>query len=81
MDDDLELPRKPLKISTKVYNGAHVQDVGNEKVENDSNSLIATNVAPCSSAAPLNIMTVMAFELVQIRKRRTEITKLLKQLK
>ena len=28
-DDDLEMPYKPLKISTKVYTDAHVQDVGN----------------------------------------------------
>ena len=68
MDDDLELPRKPLKISTKVYNGAHVQDVGNEKVENDSNSLIATNVAPCFSAAPLSQKENRDYKVVEVVK-------------
>ena len=81
VDDDLEMPKKLLKISTKVYIGAYVQDVGNEELENDFDSLIANNVATGSFAAHLKIMTIMASELVQIRKRRTKITKLLKQLK
>ena len=78
VDDDLELPRKPLKISTKVYTSAHVQDGGNEEVENDSDSPITDNVTTGFSVAPLNIMIVMASDLVQICKKRIKITKLLK---
>ena len=81
MDDDLEMPKKLLKISTKVYTGAYVQDVGNEEHKNDFDSPIADNVATGSFASPLNIMIVMASKLVQIHKRRTKITKSLKQLK
>ena len=78
VDDDLDLLRKPLKISNKVYIGAYVQDVGNEEVENDYDSPITDNVATGSFVAPLNIMIVMAFELMHIRKKIINITKLLK---
>ena len=54
-----------------MYTGAYVQDVGNEEVEIDSNVLGVDNVAKSSSAAHLNIMTIMALELVRIRQRRT----------
>ena len=58
-----------------MYTGAHIQDVGNEEVEVDSNLPVAENVATSSSATPLNIMTVMASELVRIHKRIREIFK------
>ena len=74
-------PRKPLKISTKVYTGAHVQDVGNEEVGDDSDTPVVDNVGTGSFTAPLNIMTIMAFDWVQIRKKRIKIVKLLKKLK
>ena len=47
----------------------------------DFDSPITHNVATGSSVAPFTILTVMASDLVQIRKRRTKITKLMKQLK
>ena len=62
MDDDLEMPRKLLKISTKVYTGAHVQNVGNDEVGDDSDSLVANNIATGSFVTLLNIMIVMAFD-------------------
>ena len=44
-DDDLEMPRKPLKIFTKVYTSAHVQDVGNKEFAIDFDVLIVDLVA------------------------------------
>ena len=38
--DTLEEHRKTLKISSKVYTGAHVQNVDNADVEEDPDSLI-----------------------------------------
>ena len=80
-NDDLEMPQKFLKISTKVYTSAHVQDVGNEEVEIDFDVPVADPIATSSFAAPLSIMTVMYSELVRIRQRRTKIAKQIKQLK
>ena len=64
-----------------MYIGAYVQDVGNKEVENDFDVPIINNVATSSFATPLNIMTVMASELVQIHQKRIEISKQMTQLK
>ena len=66
--DDLDMPRKPLSIYTKVYIGAHVQDVGNEDVDIDYDNLVTDNVATSSFAAPLNIIDLMTSELTKIRQ-------------
>ena len=52
VDADLEVPRKPLKIFTKLYTGAHVQDVGN-----DYDSPVTDNVEIGSPTAPFTILT------------------------
>ena len=65
--DDLDMPRKPLSISTKVYIGAHIQDVGNEDADIDLDNPITDSVATSSSMAPMNIMDIMASELTKIR--------------
>ena len=73
--DDLDIPRKPLSFSTKVYTGAHVQDVGNEDADIDLDNPVIDSVATRSSVAPMNIMDIMAFKLTKIRQRRIEIVK------
>ena len=78
--DDLDMPWKPLGISTKVYTGAHVQDVGNEDADIDPDNPVTDSVATSFSAAPLNIMDLMASELTKIRQRRIEIVKQIQQL-
>ena len=78
--DDLDMPRKPLSISTKVYTRAHVQDVGNEDVDIDLDNPIPENVATSSFAAPLNIMDLMASELTKVRQRSEEHTSELQSL-
>ena len=40
----LEQPRNPIKISTKLYQGAHIPDVDNDLMEEDLGSLVADNV-------------------------------------
>ena len=37
----LKVPRKPLKISTKVYTGAHFHNVDNDELKEDSDALVA----------------------------------------
>ena len=73
--DDLDMPRKPLSISTKVYTRAHVQDVGNEDADIDPDNHVTDSVATSSSAAPLKIMDFMASELTKVRQRKVEIVK------
>ena len=73
--DDLDMPRKPLSISTKVYTRAHVQDVGNEDADIDPDNPVTNNVATSSSTAPLKIMDLMASELTNVHQRRVEIVK------
>ena len=65
--DDLDMPRKPLSFSTKVYTGAHVQDVGNEDANIDHDNPVTDSVATNSSVAPMNIMDIMTSELTKIR--------------
>ena len=74
-EDDLDMPRKPLSISTKVYTGAHVQDVGNEDVDIDPDNPVTNSVATSSSTTPLNIIDLMTSELIKIRQKRIEIVK------
>ena len=64
--DDLDMARKPLSISTKVYTGAHVQDVGNEDADIDPNNPVIDSVATSSSVTPMSIMDIMASELIKI---------------
>ena len=52
----LEEPRKPLKISIKVYTSSHVQDMDNDDVKEDPGSLISEDVAIEPSAKPLFIL-------------------------
>ena len=78
--DDLDMPRKPLSISTKVYTGAHVQDVGNEDADIDPDNLVTDSVPTSSSAAPLKIMDLMTSKLTKVRQRRVEIVKQIQQL-
>ena len=73
--DDLDMPRKPLSISTKVYIGAHVQHVGNEDADIDPDNPVTDSVATSSFTAPLNIMDLMASELTKVRQKRIEIVK------
>ena len=73
--------RKPLSISTKVYTRAQVQDVGNEDADIDPDNPVTDSVATSSSAAPLNIMDLMASELTKVRQRRIEIVKQIQQLR
>ena len=41
----LEQPRHPIKISTKLYQGAHIPDVDATLMEEDLDSPVADNVA------------------------------------
>ena len=41
----LEQSRHPIKISTKLYQSAHIPDVDNDLMEEDLGSLVADNVA------------------------------------
>ena len=52
--DDLDMPRKPLSISSKVYTRAHVQDVGNEDVDIDLDNPVTDSVATSSFMAPIS---------------------------
>ena len=73
--DDLDMVRKPLSISTKVYTGTHVQDVGNEDADIDPDNPVTDSVATSSSVASMNIMDIMTSELTKICQRRIEIVK------
>ena len=75
------MPRKPLSISTKVYIGTHVQNVGNEDADIDLGNPVIDSVATSSFAAPLNIMDLMASELIKVLQRRIEIVKQIQQLR
>ena len=46
----LEQPRHPLKISTKLYQGAQIPNVDNDLMEEDSDSPVANNVATNAAA-------------------------------
>ena len=71
--DDLDMPRKPLSFSTKVYIGAHVQDVSNEDADIDHDNLVTDSVAISSSIVPMNIMDIMAFELTKICREKLKL--------
>ena len=79
--DDLDMPRKPLSISSKVYTRAHVQDVGNEDVDIDLDNLVTDSVATSSSVAPMSIIDLLASKLTKIRQKRIEIVKQIQQLR
>ena len=74
------MPKKPLSISTKVYTGAHVQDVGNEDADIDPDNPVTDSVATSSFAAPLNIIDLMVSELTKVRQKKIEIVKQIQQL-
>ena len=76
----LEQPRHPIKISTKLYQGAHIPDVDATLMEEDPDSPVADNVAT-DAAANVTPFKFLSFQLVQIRKRRLEVAKRLKNIR
>ena len=76
----MEQPRHPIKISTKLYQGAHIPDVDNDLMEKDLDSSVANNVAT-NAAVNVTPFKFLSFQLVQIRKRRLEVAKHLKNIR
>ena len=76
----LEQPRNPIKISTKLYQSAHIPDVDNDLMEEDLGSLIADNVAT-NVVANVTPFKFLSSQLVQIRKMRLEVAKHLKNIR
>ena len=76
----LEQPWRPIKIFTKLYQGAHILDVDNEVLEKDLDFLVANDVATnaSSNVTPFHFLSS---QIVQIRKRRLEVVKHLKHIK
>ena len=75
----LEQPRHPIKISTKLYQGAHIPDVDDNLMEEEPDSPVADPVA--TDAANVTSFQFLSFQLVQIRKRRLEVAKRLKTIR
>ena len=78
-EEVLEQPRHPIKISTKLYQGAHIPDVDANLMEEDPDSPIVDTVAT-DDAANVTPFKFLSFQLVQIRKRRLEVAKRLKNI-
>ena len=76
----LEQPRHPIKISTKLYQGAHIPDVDDNLMEEDPDSLVADTVAT-DVAANVTPFKFLSFQLVQIQKKRLEVAKKLKNIR
>ena len=76
----LEQPRHPIKISTKLYQGAHISDVDDNLMEEDPDSPVADTVAT-DAAANVTPFRFLSFQHVQIRKRRLEVAKRLKNIR
>ena len=76
----LEQPRHLIKISTKLYQGAHIPDVDDNLMEENPDSPVANTVAT-DAVANVTPFKFLSFQLVQIRKRRLEVAKRLKSIR
>ena len=76
----MKQPWHPIKISTKLYQGAHIPNVDATLMEKDPDSLVADNVA-IDATANVTPFKFLSFQLVQIRKRRLEVAKWLKNIR
>ena len=77
----MEQPQHPIKISTKLYQGAHIPDVDNEELEEDPGSPITKDVATDVTTVNVTPLNFLSSQLVQIRKKRLEIVKIMKKLR
>ena len=76
----LKKPQNPIKISTKLYQGAYIPNVDATLMKEDHDSLVVDNVAT-NAAANVTPFKFLSFQLVQIRKRRCEVVKRLKNIR